>query len=142
VHVLSQGRTAKVPPPPTTACEYCVSVTDTPENRGPHDEGIADDPSPEPTPQEILRRGTPARAVVVRRRASGLRNEDGLELHTLVLNLVDVSTPVQLTAVVALDRSELGLVADGAEVPVAVLGDRGRVVAVDLDRARAERGAG
>ena len=78
----------------------------------------------------------------MRRRGSGLRNDDGLELHTLVLNLVEGSTPVQLTAVVALEQSELDLIEVGAEVPVAVmevLGERGRVVAVDLARARAER---
>ena len=47
---------------------------------------------------------------------------------------------MQVTAVVALEESELDLVHDGAEVPVAVLGDRASVVAIDLDRARAERG--
>ncbi|UDY34707.1 hypothetical protein [Dermatobacter hominis] len=95
----------------------------------------------DPPPDDVLRRGAPGRAVVVRRRGSGLRNEHGQELHTLVLNLVEGSTPVQMTAVVALDPSELDLVDVGAEVPVAVLGERGQVVAVDIDRARAERGA-
>jgi hypothetical protein len=78
----------------------------------------------------------------VRRRGSGLRNDAGQELHTLVLNLVDVSTPVQLTAVVALDPDDLDLVEVGSEVPVGVLGERAQVVAVDIDRARSERGAG
>ncbi len=79
---------------------------------------------------------------MVRRRGSGLRNDDGVELHSLVLNLLEGSASVQVTAVVALDDAELDLVREGAEVPVAVLGDRAKVVAVDLDRARAERGAG
>jgi len=81
--------------------------------------------------------------VVVRRRASGLRNDKGIELHTLVLNVLSSegrSGPaVQLTAVVALEPDELGLVTEGAEVPIAVLDGRGRVVAVDLDQARVER---
>ena len=119
------------------ASEYCVSVTDPPRRPCAHHGAIPDD---DPPPDEILRRGEPARAVVVRRRGSGLRNEDGQELHTLVLNLVGVSTPVQLTAVVALGASELDLVQVGAEIPVAVLGDGVQVVAVDIDRARAERG--
>lgn len=108
----------------------------------PHDRAIASD---DPPPDEVLRRGVPARAVVVRRRGSGLRNDDGLELHTLVLNVQgagdasDRAAALQLTAVVALAAEEVDLVDEGAEVPIAVLEERGRVVAVDLARARAER---
>ena len=42
-------------------------------------------------------------------------------------------------AVVALDETETDLVAEGADLPVAVLANRGRIVAVDLTRARQER---
>lgn len=76
---------------------------------------------------------------MVRRRGSGLRNEHGIELHTLVLNLGVGDAAVQLTAVAALDEADLELVQEGAEVPVAVLGDRVKVVAVDLAEARNER---
>lgn len=96
-----------------------------------------------PPSEEVLRRGQPARAVVVRLRASGLRNERGVELHTLVLNVLSTEGPtgpaVQLTAVAALEPDELDLVREGAEIPISVLDGRGRVVAVDLDRARVER---
>lgn len=98
-----------------------------------------------PSSDEVLRRGEPARAVVVRRRASGLRNGEGVELHTLVLNVMasggGPGPAVQLTAVVALEPDELDLVTEGSEVPISVLDGRGRVVAVDMERARSERDA-
>lgn len=71
---------------------------------------------------------------------SGLRDGRGRELLTLVLNVREGAGSVQLTAVVALDDTERELVREGADVPVSVLEDRGRIVAVDLARARDERG--
>ncbi|HPG15799.1 MAG TPA: hypothetical protein P5193_08025 [Microthrixaceae bacterium] len=93
----------------------------------------------EPSPDEVLRRGDPTRAVVVHARSSGLRDDQGRELFTLVLNVREGVGSVQLTAVVALDETETDLVAEGADLPVAVLANRGRIVAVDLTRARQER---
>lgn len=72
-------------------------------------------------------------------RSSGLRDDQGRELFTLVLNVREDDGSVQLTAVVALDETETDLVAEGADLPVALLVDRGRVVAVDLTRAKQER---
>ncbi len=81
------------------------------------------------------------RAEVVRRRSSGLRNEAGLELHSLVLNLHVGDRPRQVTAVVALERSdlELDLCRKGSVVPVRLTDEVDLRVEVDLDLARYER---
>ncbi len=60
----------------------------------------------------------------------------------MVLNLAEDGASVQVTAVVALTEADLDLVVEGAEVPVAVLGEGARVVAVDLAAARTERHTG
>lgn len=79
-------------------------------------------------------------AEVVHRRDSGLRNDAGAELHSLVLNLPDGSRFRQVTAVVALGEGDVDLVAVGSVVAVDVADADDLWVQVDLDQARAERG--
>ncbi|HPU39275.1 MAG TPA: hypothetical protein PLS63_06850 [Microthrixaceae bacterium] len=82
-----------------------------------------------------------ARAEVVHRRDSGLRNDAGSHLHSLVLNLRGGARFQQVTTVVALEASDLDLFQAGSVVPVRVIDEIDLRVEVDLDRARAERGS-
>ena len=86
-------------------------------------------------PDDILRHGVPARAVLVRWHRSGLRSDDGDDLYSLVLNVEGRSGARQVNVGAAVPARAVPCLRDGAELPVRVLADDPRAVAVDFDGA-------
>lgn len=86
-------------------------------------------------PDEILRHGRPARARLVRWHRSGLRTRDGDDLYSLVLNVEGSSGSLQVNVGAAVPARAVACLRDGAELPVRVLDEDPRAVAVDFDAA-------
>jgi hypothetical protein len=90
--------------------------------------------------EEILLLGVPARAVVVRSHRSGLRSGDGLDLYTLVLNVSEGGGSRQVQVGSAVPEWALSRLGAGVELPIRILDDDVRAVAVDFAAALAEDG--
>lgn len=82
---------------------------------------------------EILQRGMPARAVVVRSQWSGLRTRDGVGLYTIVLNVAGDGGSRQVTVGSAVPEQAVRCLRPGVDLPVRVLAGDVRAVAVDFD---------
>lgn len=90
-------------------------------------------PSSDLDQDEILRRGTPTRAVVVRSQWSGLLSRDGVGLYTIVLNVTGHDGARQVTIGSAVPELAVPCLRPGTDLPVRVLADDVRAVAVDFD---------
>jgi hypothetical protein len=114
---------------------FCVSDTDPPGLPWPDHGSVSDHPT-----EEILLLGAPARAVVVRSHRSGLRSGDGLDLYALVLNVSGGCGSRQVNVGAAVPGWAQARVRPGVELPVRILDDDVRAVAVDFAAALAEDG--
>lgn len=92
-----------------------------------------------PDHHDVLARGHRARAVVVRAERSGLSDAAGTPMYAVVLNVVTAGAPArQVRVPTPVPAHAVSCLVPGTEVPVRVLADDPRAVAVDVAAAVAE----